>query len=71
MKTEPSQEPELSKEELRCVLIRNQNMRQMIYKEVKRPGRCHVHLWKMLEGLHGPPWVRKQFIHEVKQEALR
>ena len=61
----------VTEEELRSFRLRNNNVRQLIYKEVKRPGRCHVHLWKMLEGLHGPPWVRKQFIHEVKQEALR
>jgi hypothetical protein len=62
---------DVTEEELRSFRLRNNNVRQLIYKEVKRPGRCHVHLWKMLEGLHGPPWVRKQFIHEVKQEALR
>jgi hypothetical protein len=61
----------VTEEELRSFRLRNNNVRQLIYKEVKRPGRCHVQLWKMLEGLHGPPWVRKQFIYEVKQEALR
>ena len=38
-------------------------MRQLIDKEVKRPGRGHTELWDMLTGL--------QFIHEVRQEAVR
>merc|ERR1719481_365976 len=68
----PSSEPtEPSAEELRSFKLRNNNVRQLIYKEVKRPGKCHSLLWKMLEELHGPPWVRKQFIKEVKQEAVR
>ena len=64
-------EKKLTPEELRSIKLRNNNVRQLIYKEVKRPGKCHNLLWKMLEELHGPPWVRKQFIREVKQEAIR
>ena len=60
-----------SEEELRSIKLRNNNVRQLIYKEVKRPGKCHSLLWKMLDELYGPPWVRRQFIQEVKQEALR
>ena len=71
VKTEPSQEPELSKEELRCVLIRNQNMRQMIYKEVKRPGKDYSRLFQMLKDLHGPPSVRRTYSHDVISEARR
>jgi hypothetical protein len=61
----------VTEEELRSFRLRNNNVRQLIYKEVKRPGRSHDVLWKMLDGLHGPAWVRKQFIREVKLEALR
>ena len=72
---ETCQEPrekQPTQEELRSIKVRNNNVRQLIYKEVKRPGRCHSRLWKMLEEeLQGPAWVRKQFIHEVKQEAIR
>lgn len=60
-----------SPEELRSIRLRNNNVRQLIYKEVKKPGRGHVELWDMLTGLHGPPWVRRQFIEEVRQEAVR
>ena len=71
VKTEPGSEPPLSKEELRCVLIRNQNMRQMIYKEVKRPGKDYTKLFAMLKDLHGPPSVRRSYICDVIGEARR
>lgn len=67
----PMVEKKLTEEELRSIKLRNNNVRQLIYKEVKRPGKCHTVLWKMLEGLHGPSWVKKQFISEVRQEAVR
>ena len=60
-----------SAEELRSIRLRNNNVRQLIYKEVKKPGRAHGELWEMLARLHGPDWVRRQFIMEVKQEAVR
>ena len=60
-----------SAEELRSIRLRNNNVRQLIYKEVKKPGRVHGELWEMLGRLHGPAWVRRQFIMEVKQEAVR
>jgi len=65
----PEKQP--TREELRSINLRNNNVRQLIYKEVKRPGKSHLRLWKMLEELQGPAWVRKQFILEVKQEAMR
>ncbi len=61
----------LTKEELRSVRLRNQNMRQMIYKEVKRPGRNHDRLFAMLKDLHGPRSVRIEYIGEIVQEAKR
>ena len=62
----------LTKEELRSINLRNQNMRQIIYKEVKRPGKNHDRLFKMLkEDLHGPPQIRKDYIKEVIAEAGR
>ena len=67
----PVLENQLSPEELRSIRLRNNNVRQLIYKEVKRPGRVHSILWRMLSELHGPPWIRKQFILEVRQEAVR
>jgi len=60
-----------SAEELRSIRLRNNNVRQLIYKEVKKPGRGHAELWEMLASLHGPPGVRRQFIQEVRQEAVR
>ena len=60
-----------SAEEMRSIRLRNNNVRQLIYKEVKKPGRAHKELWEMISRLHGPPWVRRQFIMEVKQEAVR
>merc|ERR1712241_487504 len=62
---------ELSPDELRSIRLRNNNVRQLIYKEVKKPGRGHAELWEMLASLHGPPTVRRQFIQEVRQEAVR
>eukprot|EP00090_Calanus_glacialis_P010292 TRINITY_DN18670_c0_g1_i1.p1 TRINITY_DN18670_c0_g1~~TRINITY_DN18670_c0_g1_i1.p1 ORF type:complete len:1021 (+),score=350.25 TRINITY_DN18670_c0_g1_i1:76-3138(+) len=62
---------EPSEEELRSIKLRNNNVRQLIYKEVKKPGRGHTELWDMLATLHGPPTVRRQFIQEVRQEAVR
>jgi len=62
---------EPSEEELRSIRLRNNNVRQLIYKEVKKPGRGHTELWDMLASLHGPPTVRRQFIQEVRQEAVR
>jgi len=67
----PVLENQLSPEELRSIRLRNNNVRQLIYKEVKRPGRVHSILWRMLAELHGPPWIRRQFILEVRQEAVR
>ena len=64
-------EPVLSKEDLRCVFIRNQNMRHLIFKEVKRPGKDHGKLFEMLRDLHGPPSVRRSYIHDVIVEARR
>ena len=58
-------------DELRSIRLRNNNVRQLIYKEVKKPGRNHGGLWEMLANLHGPPWVKRQFIQEVRQEAVR
>ena len=63
--------PPLSKEELRSVRLRNQNMRQMIHKEVKRPGQNHGKLFSMLKDLVGPKAVRVEYIGEVVQEARR
>merc|ERR1712083_690181 len=60
-----------SAEELRSIRLRNNNVRQLIYKEVKKPGRGHAELWDMLASLHGPTIVRRQFIQEVRQEAVR
>ena len=62
---------ELTPDELRSIKLRNNNVRQLIYKEVKRPGRSHVGLWEMLSNLHGPPWVKRQFIQEIRLEAVR
>ncbi len=66
-----SDEPALSKEELRSVQLRNQNMRQIIYKEVKRPGRNHERLFDMLRELRGPRYVRRDYIGDVIAEARR
>ncbi len=73
VKTEhqPGPEPALSKEELRRVFIRNQNMRHLIFKEVKRPGKDHGRLFEMLRDLHGPPSVRRTYIRDVIIEARR
>lgn len=62
---------ELSPDELRSIRLRNNNVRQLIYKEVKKPGKSHGGLWEMLSNLHGPPWIKRQFIQEVRQEAVR
>jgi len=64
-------ERRLSAEELRSIRLRNNNVRQLIYKEVKKPGRAHGELWEMLGRLHGPAWIRRQFIMEVRHEAVR
>ena len=61
----------LSPEELRSIKLRNNNVRQLIYKEVKKPGKSHTELWEMLANLHGPPYIKRQFIQEVRQEAIR
>lgn len=66
-----SEQSEPSAEELRSIRLRNNNVRQLIYKEVKKPGRGHTELWDMLASLHGPPTIRRQFIQEVRQEAVR
>ena len=47
-------------------MLPSQNMRQIIYKEVKRPGRNHERLFQMLRELHGPRHVRKDYISEVR-----
>ena len=52
-----------SPEGLTSIRLRNNNVRQQIYKEVKRPDRGLTELWDSLTGL--------QFIHEVRQEAVR
>ena len=47
-------------------------MRQVIYKEVKRPGKNHDKLMQMLrDDLHGPPQIRRDYIKEVIAEAGR
>ncbi len=62
--------PSLTPEELRSVRLRNQNMRQMIYKEVKKPGRDHSNLLLMLkEQLQGPRAVRLQYIRYSAVES--
>jgi hypothetical protein len=70
--TAVGEECTLTDDELRSIKLRNNNVRQLIYKEVKKPGKVHQDLWNMLDNdLHGPPWIRRQFIQEVKLEALR
>ena len=76
IKSEPAKlatcKSKLSKEELRSINLRNQNMRQIIYKEVKRPGKNHDKLMQMLrDDLHGPPQIRRDYIKEVIAEAGR
>lgn len=72
VKQEPkTTEPVWSKEELRCVYIRNQNMRHMIFKEVKRPGKDYSRLFDMLRQLHGPVSVRRAYIQDVMDECKR
>merc|ERR1712226_823452 len=62
----------ISKEELRSINLRNQNVRQVIYKEVKRPGKNHDRLIQMLkQDLHGPSQIRREYIKEVIAEAGR
>ena len=51
-------------------MLPSQNMRQIIYKEVKRPGRNHERLFQMLRELHGPRHVRKDYISEVRNREL-
>ena len=46
-------------------------MRHLIFKEVKRPGKDHGKLFEMLRDLHGPPSVRRSYIHDVIVEARR
>jgi len=68
---ELSRENSINKEESRRIAVLNQNMRQMIYKEVKRPGKNHTKLFEMLSELHGPPSVRREYINDVIREARR
>ena len=49
-------------EERRKVETRNNNMRQTIYKEVKKPGRNYDRLLELLKELHGPADMRQQYI---------
>ena len=58
-------------EERRKVETRNNNMRQIIYKEVKRPGRNYDKLLELLKELHGPADIRQQYILDVIKEATR
>mgnify|MGYP001244268931 FL=1 len=58
-------------EERRKVETRNNNMRQIIYKEVKRPGRNYDKLLELLKELHGPAEIRQQYILDVIKEATR
>jgi len=48
------EQKEWNHEERRKVETRNNNMRQIIYKEVKRPGRNYDRLLGLLKELHGP-----------------
>ena len=59
------------REERRKVETRNNNMRQTIYKEVKRPGRNYDRLLELLKELHGPADIRQQYILDVIKEATR
>merc|ERR1719412_1319467 len=58
-------------DERRIVETRNNNMRQIIYKEVKRPGRNYDRLLDLLKELHGPADIRQQYILDVIKEATR
>ena len=61
----------LTSDEIRSIKLRNNNVRQLIYKEVKKPGKSHGELWEMLANLHGPAYIKQQFIQEVRLEAIR
>lgn len=65
------QKQEWNHEERRKVETRNNNMRQIIYKEVKRPGRNYDRLLELLKELHGPAEIRQQYILDVIKEANR
>ena len=62
---------EWDRDERRKVETRNNNMRQIIYKEVKRPGRNYDRLLELLKELHGPAEIRQQYILDVIKEATR
>lgn len=62
---------EWNHEERRKVETRNNNMRQIIYKEVKRPGKNYDRLLELLKELHGPADIRQQYIMDVIKEANR
>ena len=59
------------REERRKVETRNNNMRQTIYKEVKKPGRNYDRLLELLKELQGPVDIRQQYILDVIKEATR
>ncbi|XP_040580954.1 integrator complex subunit 6-A [Lepeophtheirus salmonis] len=59
-------------EELRSIKLRNQNIRRIICKEVKRPGKNHDRLYQILkEELHGPSQIRRYYIEKMIEEAFR
>ena len=44
---------------------------EIIYKEVKRPGKNYDRLLELLKELHGPADIRQQYIMDVIKEANR
>ncbi len=53
------------------IKAKNNHMKPLIFKEVKRPGRNYDRLMTLLKEIQGPINIKEQFVLEVVREASR
>nr|CAD7256823.1 unnamed protein product [Timema shepardi]CAD7569371.1 unnamed protein product [Timema californicum] len=66
-----SSSPTLSKDEVAKIRRFNLDVRTLIYKEVRKPGKNHSRLFEHLRTLKGPVDMQVKIVNDVIHESLR
>ncbi|XP_063239498.1 integrator complex subunit 6 [Bacillus rossius redtenbacheri] len=62
---------ELGRKELAKIKRHNLDIRAMLYREVRRPGKDHTQLFDLLRTLKGPVELQVALVQQVIEESLR
>ncbi|XP_020294202.1 integrator complex subunit 6 isoform X2 [Pseudomyrmex gracilis] len=70
-KTKPEKEKKLTKKELEDIKRHNLNIRELVYKEVRRRGTNYNTLFSHLHQVQGSLYIRLAFVKDIVRESLR